>query len=53
MLWDVRRHQREKKEVDSYQQPMQCEEQPINWDLMEDNVLVFKIHKLLQRMKNK
>ena len=57
-IWNVRRHQsrkhqREKKEVDDYQQPMQSEEQPINWDLMDDSVLVFKIYKLLQRMKNK
>ena len=57
-VWDVRQHQsrkhkREKKEVDGYQQPIQREEQPINRDLMEDSVLVFKIYKLLQRMKNK
>ena len=42
-----------KEEVEEYQQPMQSEEQPTNWDLMEDSIEVFKIYKLLQRMKNK
>ena len=34
-----------------HQQPMQT--QPTDWDLMEDSIQVFKIYKLLQRMKNK
>ena len=42
-----------KEEVEEYQQPMQSEEQPIDRDLMEDSIEVFKIYKLLQRMKNK
>ena len=42
-----------KEEVEEYQQPMQSEEQFTDWDLMEDSIEVFKIYKLLQRMKNK
>ena len=33
--------------------PTQSVEQPTDWKLMEDSVTVFKIYKLLQRMKNK
>ena len=39
--------------IDENQQPLQSEEQPTDWDLMEDSIEVFKIYKLLQRMKNK
>ena len=42
-----------KEEVEEYQQPMQSEEQSTDLDLMEDSIEVFKIYKLLQRMKNK
>ena len=31
--------------------PMQNDKQPTDWKLMEDSVTVFKIYKLLQRMK--
>ena len=56
--WNVRRHQNRKhrtlkEEVEEYQQPMHSEEQSTDWDLMEDSIEVFKIYKLLQRMKNK
>ena len=56
--WSVLRHQsREhkmvKEEIEEYPLPEQNEEQPTNRDLMEDSVQVFKIYKLLQRMKNK
>ena len=56
--WNVRRHQNRKyrtlnEEVGDYPLPMQSEEQPMDWDLMEDSIVVFKIYKLLQRMKNK
>ena len=42
-----------KEEVEDYPLPMQSEEQSTDWDLMEDSIEVFKIYKLLQRMKNK
>jgi hypothetical protein len=53
---NVRRHQNRKhrtikEEVEEYQQPMQSEEQPTDWELMEDSIQVYKIYKLLQRMK--
>ena len=32
---------------------MKMDEQPMNLDLMEDSIQVFKIFKLLQRMRNK
>jgi hypothetical protein len=48
-----RKHRTIKEEVEEYQQPLQSEEQPTDWDLMEDSIEVFKIYKLLQRMKNK
>ena len=43
----------QKAEVEDYPLPMQSEEQPTDRDLMEDSIEVFKIYKLLQRMKNK
>ena len=47
-----------KEEVDEHPLPMQSEDQPIqtqptDCDLIEDSIQVFKIYKLLQRMKNK
>jgi hypothetical protein len=55
---NVRRHQRNKhnavkEEVVEPPPPLQSDEQPIDWELMEDSIEVFKIYKLLQRMKNK
>jgi hypothetical protein len=55
---NVRRHQSKKhkmlkEEVEEPPLPMQSKEQPTDWDLMEDSIEVFKIYKLLQRMKNK
>ena len=62
-MYNLKVHQRNKhkmikEEVEEYQQPMQSEEQPTeeqptDWDLMEDSIEVFKIYKLLQRTKNK
>jgi hypothetical protein len=40
-------------EVIEHPLPIQIDEQPMNLDLMEDSIQVFKIFKLLQRMKNK
>ena len=56
--WCVRRHQSRKhktpnEEVVEHPLPIQIGEQPMNLDLMEDSIQVFKIFKLLQRMKNK
>ena len=42
-----------KEEMLEYQLPIQHEEQPMDMDLMEDSIQVFRIYKLLQRMKNK
>ena len=42
-----------KEEVLEYPLTMHHEEQSIDRDLMEDSIQVFKIYKLLQRMKNK
>jgi hypothetical protein len=42
-----------KEEVEDYPLPMQNKEQYTDWELMEDSIEVFKIYKLLQRMKNK
>ena len=42
-----------KEEVLEYPLPIQNEEQPMDSELMEDSIQVFKIYKLLQRMKNK
>ena len=48
-----RKHEMVKEEVVEYPLPMHLEEQPIDRDLVEDSIQVFKIYKLLQRMKNK
>ena len=48
-----RKHKMVKEEVEDYPLPMQHEDQSKDWDLMEDSIQVFKIYKLLQRMKNK
>ena len=48
-----RKHKMIKEEVVEPPPPMQSEEQFTDWDLMEDSIEVFKIYKLLQRMKNK
>ena len=48
-----RKHEMVKEEVEEYPLPMHHEEQSIDRDLMEDSIQVFKIYKLLQRMKNK
>ena len=55
---DVKRHQSRKHktpnvEVIEHPLPIQIDEQPMNLDLMEDSIQVYKIFKLLQRMKNK
>jgi hypothetical protein len=42
-----------KEEVVEHPLPIQNEEQPKERELMEDSIEVFKIYKLLQRMKNK
>ena len=44
-------HQQHDRKHQVHQQPMQS--QPTDCDLMEDSIQVFKIYKLLQRMKNK
>jgi hypothetical protein len=41
-----------KEEVVEHPLPMQSEEQPTNWELMEDSIVVLKIYKLFQRIKN-
>jgi hypothetical protein len=56
--WNVIRHQSRKhklqnKEVVEHPTPMQSEEQLTDLEFMEDSIQVFKIYKLLQRMKNK
>ena len=48
-----RKHKMVKEEVEVYPLTMQHEDQSIDQDLMEDSIQVFKIYKLLQRMKNK
>ena len=48
-----RKHKMVKEEVVEHPIPMQSEEQSTDWELMEDSIQVFKIYKLLQRMKNK
>ena len=42
-----------KEEVEKDPLPLQSEKQPTDYDLIEDSIEVFKIYKLLQRMKNK
>ena len=56
--WCVRRHQSKKHKTgkeDVVEHPlhMPSEEQPSDGVLMEDSIVVFKINKLLQRMKYK
>ena len=53
--WSVRRHQNRKHKTckENHPIPMQSEEQPTDWELMEDSIVVLKIYKLIQRMKNK
>ena len=57
-MYNLKVHQRNKhrtpyEEIVEHQLPMQSEKQPTDWDLMEDSIVVLKIYKLLQRMKNK
>ena len=42
-----------KEEVVEDPLPMQCKDEPTDMDIMEDSIVVLKIYKLLQRMKNK
>jgi len=56
--WCVRRHQSRKhkmgkEEVEECPLPLQSDKQPTDCDLMEESIQVFKIFKLLQRMKDK
>ena len=53
--WNVRRHLSIKHKTpydEVMEQPLPIQ-QPMDLDLMEDSIQVFKIFKLLQRMKNK
>ena len=55
---NVKRHQSFKHnstydEVVEHPLLKQMDEKPMDLDLMEDSIEVFKIYKLLQRMKNK
>ena len=47
-----RKHKMIKEEVVEHPLPMQSKEQSTDWEPMEDSIEVFKIYKLLQRMKN-
>ena len=56
--WCVRRHQSQKhkmgkEEVEECPLLLQSDKQPTDCDLMEESIQVFKIFKLLQRMKHK
>jgi len=54
--WCVRRHQSRKHKMvkeEVKECPLPPAEQPKDMELMEDSIGVFKIYKLLQRMKNK
>ena len=42
-----------KEEVEECPLPLQSDKQPTDCDLMEESIQVFKIFKLLQRMKDK
>ena len=58
LIRNVKRHQSRKhamvkKEVEECPLPVENAEQPFDRDLMEDSQQIFKIYKLLQRMKNK
>ena len=58
-MYNLKVHQRNKHKIEKQEEvmedplPMQSVEQPIDRHLMEDSIVVFKIYKLLQRMKNK
>ena len=47
------KHRTQDEEVVEHPLPIQIDEQLMDLDLMEDSIQVFKIFKLLQRMKNK
>ena len=47
------KHEMREDEVEIYPLPLGSEEQPSDGELMEDSIVVLKIYKLLQRMKNK
>ena len=56
-MYNLKVHQRNKHEmredeVEKYPLPLRSEEQPSDGELMVDSIVVFKIYKLLQRMKN-
>ena len=46
-------HHPRKVEVEKYPLPIQMDEQPMDLDLLVESIQVFKIFKILQRMKNK
>ena len=50
--WCVRRHQSRKHKMVK-EEVKECPLPPADRELMEDSIQVFKIYKLLQRMKNK
>ena len=52
---NVTQHQsiKHRTQQEDHPQPLRSEEQLTDWDLMEDSIVVLKIYKLLQRMKNK
>ena len=57
-MYNLKVHQRNKhttrcEEVVEHPLPLLSEEQLTDWELMEDSIVVLKIYKLLQRMKNK
>ena len=57
-VYNLKVHQRNKhktqdEEVVEHPFPIQIDEQPTDWDLIEDSILVLKIYKLLQSMTNK
>ena len=58
LMYNLKLHQRNKhvnSNVENVedQLPKQSEKRPTDWDLMEDSIVVLKIYKLLQRIKNK
>ena len=54
LIWNVKRHQ-SRKHAMVKEEVKECPpvEQPKDRELLEDSIQVFKIYKLLQRMKNK
>jgi hypothetical protein len=50
--WCVRRHQSRKHKMVK-EEVKECPLPPADMELMEDSIQIFKIYKLLQRMKNK